>query len=98
MKFKKGDLVRHIKTRTEYTVLTDNGTLITVENYGGQYPRDHFELVTTINGAAETRELILPPGAEWVPGANKPEKTCTCGISAIGGGLHSDWCDLSEGK
>ena len=44
-----------------------------------------------INTEEET--FVLPVGNQEE--LNKP-KTCTCGIEAIGGGIHSDWCDKYE--
>lgn len=52
--------------------------------------------------------VVLKPDEKWVPGMaqpqpianqetiDKPVKKCTCGIAAIGGGMHSDWCDLYQ--
>ena len=55
----------------------------------------HFgDIDTMFIHASQETEIILPPGTEWTPG-EKPQK-CTCGISAIGGGKHSSWCDIKE--
>ena len=43
--------------------------------------------------------VILRPGEEWIPEEwipGKKQNKCTCGMAAIGGGLHSDYCDLYE--
>ena len=39
--------------------------------------------------------ITLSPEAPWIPQTDHVEpKKCTCGISAIGGGKHSSWCDI----
>ena len=53
------------------------------------------------------KEITLQPDEEWVPSKDaglvlpvgynpvvKKENKCTCGMEKIGGGLHSDYCDL----
>ena len=51
------------------------------------------------------KQLTLAPDEEWQPyvksslltDESKDDiKKCTCGIEAIGGGIHSDWCDKGE--
>lgn len=52
------------------------------------------------------KKIVLKPEEEWHPtdlilpeGYNPVSQQydrpqCTCGMEKLGGGLHSDWCDL----
>lgn len=47
-------------------------------------------------GNVQRKVITLQPGEVWTPWVPKKEKKCTCGIAAIGGGLHNEWCDKVE--
>lgn len=96
--FKVGDKVKSKVTSGIFTVEAITGNYVKVRELGILLLKSNLELVQShknqvIDQMNAERELILQPGEVWQPGANKQ---CTCGISSIGGGIHSDWCDLYE--
>lgn len=50
----------------------------------------HYDLIAT------STPVTLKPGATWVPPSPVGTKFCTCGVSAVKGTKHSDWCDLAK--
>ena len=56
------------------------------KDYAKQIEENHKELTELLNKNADNNMSIF----------TEATKSCTCGISAIGGGIHSDWCDLYE--
>ena len=99
-RFKTGDKVVVKSCNTKGTVAgvydTGQGRKYDVEisdSARGLFYEPELMLDEVSHNGTETT-LILPAGVDWKPEEKK--KQCTCGISAIGGGLHSDWCDLGK--
>ena len=104
MVFNIGDYVRHKKNKHKgqitkvIPVASPGGVLfdyvITWEFDGSTTTVPEWKMKADWElSPSKQSSIILPAGADWVPDLEEPAK-CTCGISAIGGGLHSDWCDL----
>lgn len=54
-----------------------------------------FGRVDNINGKADPRKPVQQ-GVDFIKVNIEMPKKCECGIEAIGGGMHSDWCPKYE--
>lgn len=84
---KENDMAKH----TDKVIDDMNGVDPNV-NTDGSYYDDATDYVFLPLSTGSN--VTLGPDENWIPGTDKADLKCTCGIDAIGGGRHSDWCDL----
>lgn len=62
-----------------------------------QMNKDKELLDSLLGPAPNDGFVVLKPDEKWIPTTKIEgkftERSCTCGIDSIGGGLHSDYCD-----
>ena len=99
MSFNKGDILYNAEGQIEILEVTDTKYMYKfLHGIGLTNQLSHNVLEDRYKRVPQHEsQIILPPDANWTPEESTTKK-CTCGISAIGGDIHSDYCDLAEGK
>lgn len=98
--FEIGDiLIDQVVRSDSVTVVFKTASSYTIENNVNKlrdtFGKNFVEKAYRKEGSV----VILKPDEPWVPYAStrvEADCSCTCGVTSIGAGLHSDWCDLHE--